>query len=81
MPLYRIVCLLPNTGGTKRYDHPLYHALVDPQWSPAGPLLDVAYLVSQPSARTEVTLCLVLESTASYAVVSPTLVLDDLPAP
>lgn len=79
--VYRIACLLPNTGGTKGYDYPLYLYLVHPGRYRAHPLPNVLYLVPLASDHAQVTLCLVLAITPSYAMVSAKLVLDDLPAP
>ncbi len=76
-----MACLLPSTGGTKGYDHPLYLYLVHPRWYRAHPLPDVLYLVPLARAHAQVALPLVLAITPSDAVVSATLVLNDLPAP
>jgi len=61
-------------------DHPRSRHLVLSAWTPADPLLDVVHLVLLASTSAQVALRLVLAITSSHAVVSATLVFDDLQA-
>ena len=76
--VYRIVCLLRSTGDMYSYDHPHHRSLVLPDRDPAGPISDVVHLGLLASTRAQVPLRLVLEGMASHAVVSATLVFNDL---